>query len=118
MLIDQVFVGESGTLENGTDIFVVSWNGQSSPHTIGILNPDGTMAQTTVILFSDAKGGNTTQNTQIGNNKGSASGNTHADKSSNGASANKQDGNSQNGNATSNGSNTHGHKNNAIQPSP
>src|SRR5262249_851074 len=47
VLIDQVLMKDSGTLQNGADIFIVSWHGQSSPHTIGILNPDSTVAQTT-----------------------------------------------------------------------
>ncbi len=118
VLIDQVLLADSGTLQNGADIFVVNWNGEWSPHTIGILNTDGTVAQTTVILFSNAKGNTNSKNTQTGNNKGNTSGNTHTSNSSNGVNANKQDGNSQNGNTTSNGSNSHGHKNNEIQPSP
>ncbi len=118
VVIDQELQAESGTLHNGTDVFVVSWNGHASAHTIGILNSDGTMAQTTVILFSNAKGGNTPQDTQTGNIQGNANGNSHANNSNNVANENKQDGNGQNGSATSNGSNGHGHKNNAIQPSP
>ncbi|HEX3640753.1 MAG TPA: hypothetical protein VHV10_05640 [Ktedonobacteraceae bacterium] len=118
VLIDQVFLADNGTLQNGTDVFVVNWNGEWSPHTIGILNTDGTVAQTTVILFPNAKENTNSKNTQTGNNKGNTSENTHTNNSSNGVNANKQDGNSQNGNTTSNGSNSHGHKNNEIQPSP
>jgi len=112
VVIDQELQAERGTLHNGTDVFVVSWDGHSSPHTIGILNSDGTMAQTTVILFPNAKGGNTSQDTQTGNTQGNTSGDPHANTSNNGANGNKQD-----GNTTSNGSNGHGHKNTAIQPS-
>ena len=118
VLIDQVLMGDNGTLQNGTDIFIVSWHGQSSPHTIGILNTDSTVAQTTVILFSNAKGSHTSPNAQtVGNSNGNASGNTHTNNGNNGANGNKQDGKSQNGTITGNGNNSHGHKNNETQPS-
>jgi hypothetical protein len=121
LLIDQVLTGASGTLSNGTDVFVVNWNDQSPPHTIGVLNPDGTVAQTTRILFSNAKNSNNNNNnvsTQIENNKENASANTHTNNSSNGANGTSQNGTSQNDHATNNGSNSHGHKNNQIQASP
>ncbi|HEU5230058.1 MAG TPA: DUF5667 domain-containing protein [Ktedonobacteraceae bacterium] len=49
LFVDNQVMASTGTLQNGTDVFVVSWNSTQSPHTIGILNPDGTAAQTTVI---------------------------------------------------------------------
>lgn len=120
LIIDQVLTGASGTLHNGMVVFVVNWNTQWSVHTIGVLNPDGTVAQTTVILFSNAKENpNNDKNTQIGSNKGNTTGNMHTNNiSSNGFNTNKQDKISQNNHTTDNGSNSHGHKNNQIQPSP
>jgi len=105
-------------LHNGTYIFTVSWNRQSSPQTIGILNADGTVAQTTVILLPNAKSDNTGKNTQNTNDKGKNNEKTnYGDNGSN--IVNKQGGNSHSGeggsngnsNGTSDGSNNYGNKN-------
>jgi hypothetical protein len=118
LLIDDVLMGDSGTLQNGTYTFTVSWNRQSSPQTIGILNTDGTVAQTTVILLPNAKSGNADKGAQNNNDKGK---NTHGDNSGNMINGNKQDGNNHNGGGqnpgnnslqgSSNGSNNHENKN-------
>ncbi len=56
LLVDGKVLAEAGTIQNGQMIFVVEWNGDQHPHNLGILNPDGTAAQTTAISIkgSDA----------------------------------------------------------------
>jgi hypothetical protein len=121
LLIDQVFMEDNGMLQNGTYIFTVSWNRQSSPQTIGILNTDGTVAQTTVILLPNAKSGNADKGAQNNNDKGKNNQDNHGDNSGSMINANKQDGNDHNGGGqnpgnnslqgSSNGSNNHENKN-------
>jgi hypothetical protein len=36
------------------NIFVTTWTGNQHPHSIGILNPDGTAAQTTAITLQSS----------------------------------------------------------------
>jgi hypothetical protein len=118
VLIDQVVMGGSGMLQNGIYVFVVNWNGRALPHTVGILNADGTAAQTTEILFPNAKDGNAAQNDQGGNNKEKSIENGHASNSSSGSNGHRQNGNDQNGNTPNNGGDNHELKNNRTQPSP
>jgi hypothetical protein len=49
LLVDGKPVGVTGVLQNNQITFVLNWNGLQHPHTLGILNPDGTVAQTTTI---------------------------------------------------------------------
>ncbi|MBV9230938.1 MAG: hypothetical protein JOZ18_16630 [Chloroflexi bacterium] len=54
LLVNNQLVASNGSLQNGTDVFMVSWPGTQPPKTLGILNPDGTVAQTTTITFTIA----------------------------------------------------------------
>jgi hypothetical protein len=56
LLINGVLITGHGTLQNGIYTFVVTWNSSQLPQTIGILNTDGTLAQTTHILSSNSAG--------------------------------------------------------------
>lgn len=59
-----------GSLQNGLYVFMASWVGNQHPQSIGILNPDGTAAQTTTITLNNSdehKNGNGNGN---GNGKG------------------------------------------------
>jgi hypothetical protein len=118
VLIDQVLVEGSGWLENGMYLFVVNWNGQRSPQTIGILNADGTVAQTTIVRLSKAQDHKNSKNTQIGNNKGNISENTRTDHNSSEANENKPSGKSHPASPNNNGSNSHGHKSDEFHSSP
>jgi hypothetical protein len=84
LLVDNQQVASSGSLQNGIGVFTVSWTGGQSPKTIGILNPDGTAAQTTTITFTLTNGnGNTNQNGS-GNKNGKGNGKGNANANANG----------------------------------
>jgi Domain of unknown function (DUF5667) len=51
LLVDRQFVEAHSTLQNGLDVFVANWAAIQHPHSIGILNPDGTAAETTAIIL-------------------------------------------------------------------
>lgn len=51
LLVDGQVVSASGTLQNGRYLFTATWKGQQHPHSMGIMNPDGTVAQTTAIII-------------------------------------------------------------------
>ncbi len=51
LLVNDQQVEASGSLQNGAYIFLVNWNGNQHPRSIGILNADGTAAQTTAIVL-------------------------------------------------------------------
>lgn len=69
LLVNGQPVSASGGLQNGVYLFTVNWHGDVHPHSIGILNPDGTAAQTTRVSVQTSKvgGGN-------GNGKGNGNG--------------------------------------------
>lgn len=97
------------------DIFIVSWSSQQPPKTIGILNPDGTVAQTTTITFTITNAGKSGN----GKNQNSNRSDTSSNANSNGNSASKGNSNGNgngNGNKNSNSncnsnSNSHGNGN-------
>src|SRR5258706_15439201 len=49
LAIDWQVLGTSGSSQNGRFNLEGHWTGQQQAHSIGILNPDGTFAQTTII---------------------------------------------------------------------
>ncbi|HZO73024.1 MAG TPA: hypothetical protein VFB60_12555 [Ktedonobacteraceae bacterium] len=51
LLIDNRVVTNTGSFQNGVYVFVIPWQNTQSPHTIGILNSDGTAAQTNAITL-------------------------------------------------------------------
>ncbi len=58
LLIDDKLVVASGALQQGVYEFTTNWTGNQHPHSIGLMNPDGTGAQTTAITFHTAGSGN------------------------------------------------------------
>ena len=100
LFVDHQLVATSGSLHNGTGVFTVSWTGGQPPKTIGILNPDGTAAQTTTITFTLADGNGNGNGKDNGNN-----GNTNKNSggSSNGNANKNNSGNNSNGNGNGNG---------------
>jgi hypothetical protein len=43
-----------GSWQNGEYVFVTNWVGNQHPQSIGIVNPDGTAAQTTTITLNSS----------------------------------------------------------------
>jgi hypothetical protein len=72
LLVDGKPVVASGVLQDGGYLFTTDWNGAQHPHTIGIVNPDGTAAQTTAITIVYPTPGNGS-----GNGQGGGNGNGH-----------------------------------------
>jgi len=52
LLVDSQLVEATGSLQNGSYVFVANWAGNQHPYSVGILNPDGTAAQTTSITLN------------------------------------------------------------------
>ena len=54
LLVDGKVIEETGTLQRGQMVFVMDWNGNQHPHSLGMLNPDGTATETTAITIKGA----------------------------------------------------------------
>src|SRR5215469_8285510 len=54
LLVDSRLVEATGSLQNGSYVFVANWPGKQHPYSIGILNPDGTAAQTTSVTLNSS----------------------------------------------------------------
>jgi Domain of unknown function (DUF5667) len=74
LLVNGQVIDAQGSFQNGLYIFTTSWNGDQHPQSIGILNPDGTVAQTTAITMKSSNG-NGNGNNGNGNNGGHGNGN-------------------------------------------
>ena len=72
LLADGQLIVAHSSLQNGLNIFVATWTGNQHPHSIGILNPDGTAAQTAAITL------------QISNDHGNGNGDGEGSGSHNG----------------------------------
>ncbi len=74
LLVNERLVPASSTFQQGSYVFTMRWTGKQHPHSIGIMNPDGMVAQTTMITVytasDDAGNGNGS-----GNRNGKDSGN-------------------------------------------
>lgn len=72
LLVDGRPTGTTGSFQDGLLVFSIpSWNGARHPHTLGVLNPDGTAVQTTAITIrQDAGDGNGSSNSNNGNGNG------------------------------------------------
>ena len=71
LLIDGKPTGVTGALQNNQITFVLNWNGHQHPHSLGILNPDGTVAQTTTISVKTTnENGGSTKNGNGGGKNG------------------------------------------------
>jgi uncharacterized protein YwbE len=55
LLVDGKLVQATGTLKNGQIVFVLTWKSEKHPHSLGIVNPDGTVAQTTNVTITSAQ---------------------------------------------------------------
>jgi len=66
LLVDGKVIEETGTLQHGQMVFVMDWNGNQHPHSLGMLNPDGTATETTAITIKGAG----TRGTPGGNQNG------------------------------------------------
>ena len=62
LLLDGQDTGAQGFLQNGSYVFTIGWNGDQHPQSIGMLNPDGTVAQSTAITLNSANGSVTGNN--------------------------------------------------------
>lgn len=70
LVIDGRMINGAGTLHDGQITFVVNWDSNQPPQSLGILNPDGTAAQMTVItILQSATSGQNTGNSN-GNDTG------------------------------------------------
>jgi hypothetical protein len=54
LLIDGKHIQVTGTLHDGQIVFVLNWNGNQHPQSLGILNPNGTAAQTSSITLKNS----------------------------------------------------------------
>jgi hypothetical protein len=69
-----------GFFQNGLYIFTTNWNGDQHPQSIGILNPDGTVAQTTVMTMKSSNGNSNNNNTGAHGVRGNGNNNGKPDK--------------------------------------
>src|SRR5258708_30999272 len=67
LLVDSRLVEGTGSFQNGRYVFVANWAGNQPPQRLGILNPDGTAAQTTTITLNSSD--------EHGNGNGNSNGN-------------------------------------------
>ncbi len=83
LLVDGKPTGVTGIFKNGQLIFAfTNWNGARHPHSLGVLNPDGTAVQTTTITIRIDNGnsnGNSNSTDKNGNGNGSG-GNSNGNK--------------------------------------
>jgi Domain of unknown function (DUF5667) len=56
LLVNGRVTNAQGFFQAGSYVFTTGWNGEQQPQSIGILNPDGTVAQTTAITLKSANG--------------------------------------------------------------
>lgn len=70
LLIDGQLVDASGSLQNGQIIFRIDWQGRLYPQSLGIMNPDDTIAQIAVTATQ-----NSGTNSNQGGNNGNQTGN-------------------------------------------
>jgi hypothetical protein len=81
LLVDGKVIEETGTLQHGQMVFVMDWNGNQHPHSLGILNPDGTATETTAITIKGESASGTPGGNQNGNgNKPTATPTPHGNK--------------------------------------
>ncbi len=81
LLADGKVIEETGTLQHGQMVFVLDWNGNQHPHSLGMLNPDGTATETTAITIKGAGTSGTPGGNQNGNgNKPTVTPTPHGNK--------------------------------------
>ncbi|HKV57559.1 MAG TPA: DUF5667 domain-containing protein, partial [Ktedonobacteraceae bacterium] len=72
LLVNGQVMDAQGSFQTGLYTFTTSWNGNQHPLSAGILNPDGTVAQTTSITMKTSNGNGNGNN---GNSGGHGNGN-------------------------------------------
>lgn len=78
LLVNGQVIDAQGSFQNGLYIFTAGWNGDQHPQSIGIVNPDGTVAQTTAITMkSSNSNGSGNGNGNNGNGAGHGNGNNN-----------------------------------------
>jgi len=71
LLVDGKPTGVTGLLQNGQLIFVVvNWKGEQHPQSLGLVDPDGTVVQTTAITIGTANGNTTSDGNHNGQGNG------------------------------------------------
>jgi uncharacterized protein DUF5667 len=76
LLVNGQIIDAPGFFQNGQLVFTISWNGDQHTQSIGILNADGTVAQTTVMTMKSSNG-NGNGNSGNSNNAGHGNGNNN-----------------------------------------
>jgi hypothetical protein len=74
LLMNGRVLDAQGVFQNDLYVVTTSWNGNQHPQSIGILNPDGTAAQTTAITMKSSNGNGNGDN---GNSGGDGNGNNN-----------------------------------------
>jgi hypothetical protein len=101
----QIVTSRAGSqAQDGSMVFIMEWSGTQSPKTIGILNPDGTLAQTTLVTFTVTNGNATNKGEK--NNNGSDNASNKGKNGKSGSQGNAQDngvGNTNTGNGKGKG---------------
>ncbi len=69
LLVDGQIMEAQGSYQDGLSVFTINWSGSQQPTSIGILNPDDTAAQTTVITMTSLTNGSNGNNGEHGNGK-------------------------------------------------
>ena len=69
LLVDGQIMEAQGSYQDGLSVFTINWSGSQQPASIGILNPDDTAAQTTVITMTSLTNGSNGNNGEHGNGK-------------------------------------------------
>ena len=70
LLVDSRLVEVTGSLQNGRYVFMTNWVDKQQPNSIGVLNPDGTAAQTTTITLNSSDDHGNSNHGGNGNSKG------------------------------------------------
>lgn len=77
LLVNGKDLQVTGTVLHRQFVFVVNWNGDQHPWSLGILNPDGTSAQTTSITITNANTNSTKNGNETGDKNGNGDNNGH-----------------------------------------
>lgn len=75
LLVDGRPVTATGMPQQGAYVFLANWNGKQHPHTVGLLNPDGTVAETTAITVKSPVGNGNGNGNGGGTGNGGGNGN-------------------------------------------
>src|SRR5712692_1262623 len=77
LLVNGQVMDAQGSFQNGLYVFTASWQGDQPPQSIGILNPDSTVAQTTAITMKSS-------NVNVNGNDGNSNNGGHGNGNNNG----------------------------------